>query len=128
MQFQLITPEKIYFTGEASMVTIPGADGMFGVMSGHKPFISTLKPGVITIEPIEGDIRKVLVLSGIAEVTPERCQVLAEVAQDCSEVTPADAAKSLSDAQALIADAATDAEKKHAKHQLALAQALVSSF
>jgi F-type H+-transporting ATPase subunit epsilon len=79
---QLITPEKIFFEGEASYVQVPGAEGEFGVMVGHMPFISTLKPGIVGIELPGGGRKEFTVTGGIAEVTAERCTLLVEKASE----------------------------------------------
>jgi F-type H+-transporting ATPase subunit epsilon len=78
MKVQLITPEKIMFEGDASMVTAPGAEGDFGVLPGHMNLISTLKPGIISIEPSAGEKREVPITGGIAEITPDRATFLIE--------------------------------------------------
>ena len=124
MQLQLITPEKILFSGEIDMVTAPGSEGEFGVLQGHAPFVSTLKPGVIRIDLPDNQKRRMAVLSGFAEVTPERCIILAETAQDCSNVTPSQAEANLVDARRRVDDAITDDEKKSAAQALALAEAV----
>lgn len=124
MQLQIITPEKIFFKGEAEMVTIPGALGEFGVLSGHAPFVSTLKPGVIAVDLADKSKRKIVVLSGLAEVTPEQCTVLAETAED---VTAVDVQTRLSQAKKAAADAVTEDEKKKAAHQLAIVELFANS-
>ncbi len=80
MQLHIITPEKTLFSAEAAMVVVPGTEGDFGVLPGHAPFISSLKPGVITIDTEGGKQQKIAVMGGFAEVVPERCTVLAETA------------------------------------------------
>jgi F-type H+-transporting ATPase subunit epsilon len=80
MRLQLITPEKILFDGDVEMVTIPGAEGEFGVLSGHAPFVSTLREGEIVIDIARGEQKKIPVKDGIAEVTPDKCTVLIEAA------------------------------------------------
>lgn len=82
MKLQLITPEKTSFEGDIAGVQIPGAMGDFGVLPGHAPFVSTVREGVVTIELSGGGTRQVNVTGGIAEVTPERCIVLADSAAD----------------------------------------------
>lgn len=79
MQLSIITPEKTLFAAEAAMVTIPGSEGVFGVLPKHAPFISSLKPGVITIDTVDGKQQTIEVTGGFAEVVPERVVVLAEV-------------------------------------------------
>lgn len=126
MQFQLITPEKIYFEGPAQMVTIPGSQGEFGVLPGHAPFVATLRPGVVSIAQAEG-ARRVVVLSGLAEVTAGHCVVLAETAEDCTDITPAQAQARLAKARAANEEAVTEQEKKQATYELAVAEALVAA-
>ena len=128
MQFQLVTPEKIFFSGEAAMVTIPGTLGEFGVLPGHAPFVSTLRPGIITIELPDHQKKKLVVLSGLAEVVPDHCVVLAESAEDCSTITQADAQARLAEAKKALDDAITDAQKKDAAFRLEVAETLAASF
>lgn len=125
MQLQLITPEKILFEGEAQQVQVPGTEGEFGVLTGHAPFISTLKPGVITITLEDGATQKIGVLGGIAEVLPERCTLLIENAKDVSSITQADAQSQLDEAKAALSDAETDGDKKLAEAKIALAEAVL---
>ncbi len=80
MHLQLITPEKILFSGEVELATIPGTEGDFGVMTGHAPFISTLREGTITLALPGGEQRTVAVKGGIAEIVPERGTLLIEQA------------------------------------------------
>jgi len=79
MHLSIITPEKTLFSAEARMVTIPGTEGEFGVLPRHAPFISSLRPGAITIDTTDGKQQTIEITGGFAEVTPERCTVLAEI-------------------------------------------------
>jgi F-type H+-transporting ATPase subunit epsilon len=81
VQFELVTPERLVLSTEVEMVVVPGAEGNFGVLPGHAPLISTIRPGMIDIYETRPTISdRIFVVSGIAEVTPERCTVLAEEA------------------------------------------------
>src|SRR5579862_2736148 len=81
--FELVTPERLIVSAEVEMVVVPGTEGNFGVLPGHAPLISTIRPGNIDIYETRPTIsRRIFVVSGIAEVTPERCTVLAEEAMD----------------------------------------------
>jgi F-type H+-transporting ATPase subunit epsilon len=63
------------------MVVVPGSEGNFGVLPGHAPFISTIRPGTVDIYEGRATIsQRIFVVGGIAEVTPERCTVLADEA------------------------------------------------
>lgn len=76
--FDLVSPEQLLLSEEADMVTIPGAEGELGVMAGHAPIITTLKPGVITVSGAPA--KKFIVFGGFAEINAEKITVLAEEA------------------------------------------------
>lgn len=78
MKVQLITPERILFEGDAAYVQVCGSQGEFGVLPNHAPFISTLKEGNIAIDLSSGEKKEFHVISGVAEVLPERVTLLVE--------------------------------------------------
>jgi len=80
VQFELVTPERLLLSDMVEMVVIPGTEGNFGVLPGHAPLISTIRPGMIEIYEGQTIMRQIFIVSGIAEVTPERCTVLADEA------------------------------------------------
>ena len=80
VEFELVTPERLLLSQMVEMVVVPGTEGDFGVLPGHAPLISTIRPGMIEIYQGQTVTRRVFVLSGIAEVTRERCTVLADEA------------------------------------------------
>ena len=82
VQFELVTPERLVLSAEVEMVVVPGTEGNFGVLPGHSPLISTIRPGNIEIYENRAVTERIFIVSGIAEVTPERCTVLAEEAMD----------------------------------------------
>src|SRR5262245_37007220 len=67
--FDLVSPEKLLFSGEVTQVDLPGEEGEFGVLAEHAPYIATLKPGVLTIYR-DGSQQRVVVRGGFAEVAP----------------------------------------------------------
>ncbi len=77
--FELVTPERLVFSGEASQVVVHGIEGDFAVLAGHSPFISTLRPGILDVTLAQGR-QQLLVKKGVAEVDPERLTVLAQTA------------------------------------------------
>jgi F-type H+-transporting ATPase subunit epsilon len=91
------------------MVIVPGGDGDFGVLPGHIPMISTVRPGVIEVQDGGKIVRRFMVAGGFAEVTRERCTVLAEEAQPFEDVSADQLAKRLRDAQEALAEAAPTA-------------------
>jgi F-type H+-transporting ATPase subunit epsilon len=80
VQFELVTPERLVVSEMVEMVVVPGTEGNFGVLPGHAPLISTIRPGMIEIYEGHTVTRQIFIVSGIAEVTPERCTVLADEA------------------------------------------------
>jgi F-type H+-transporting ATPase subunit epsilon len=88
--FDIVSPERLLLSDEADMVTVPGSEGDFGVLAGHMPLISTLRPGVIDIRGgnESGDLR-FFVLGGFAEANPRKLTVLAEEAIPMTSVDAA---------------------------------------
>ncbi|ARP98914.1 F0F1 ATP synthase subunit epsilon [Pseudorhodoplanes sinuspersici] len=77
--FDLVSPEELLISGEVEQVDIPGAEGDFGVLAGHAPLVTTLRPGIMTIKR-NGSEEKVVIFGGFAEVSPTGLTVLADVA------------------------------------------------
>ena len=83
--FDLVSPEKIAFSGEVDQVDVPGLEGDFGVLAGHAPFVAAMRPGILTV--ITGSTReKIIVLGGLAEISEKGLTVLAEVATSIAEL------------------------------------------
>src|SRR6516165_303670 len=80
LEFELVTPERLLLSEMVEMVVVPGTEGNFGVLPGHAPLISTIRPGMIAIYRGQTVTRQIFIASGTAEVTPERCTVLADEA------------------------------------------------
>ncbi len=79
LHFELVSPEKLVFSGEVTQVDLPGAEGDFGVMEGHAPLVTTLRPGIMTVFAA-GAQQKIVVLGGFAEVSDKGLTVLADTA------------------------------------------------
>lgn len=80
VNFELVTPERLILSETVEMVVVPGTEGNFGVLPGHAPLISAIRPGTIDIYEGRAITQRFFVVGGIAEVTPERCTVLADEA------------------------------------------------
>jgi F-type H+-transporting ATPase subunit epsilon len=80
VQFELVSPEKLLLSEAVEMVVIPGTEGNFGVLPGHSLLISTIRPGVIDVYDGGSIGERIFISGGFAEVTPERCTVLADEA------------------------------------------------
>jgi F-type H+-transporting ATPase subunit epsilon len=79
LHFELVSPEKLVFSGEVEQVDVPGAEGDFGVLAGHAPMVTTLRPGVLTVKAA-GSEQKIVVLGGFAEVSAKGLTILADTA------------------------------------------------
>ena len=124
-KFDLVTPQATFFSGAAHLVEAPGTLGEFGVLAGHMPFISTLKPGVVKVHDENNDITRLFVVGGLAEVNPKSCTILAEQVVDLASITSADAETRLVKAQAAAENVFEEDAKIVAAQEVAVAQALV---
>jgi F-type H+-transporting ATPase subunit epsilon len=101
--FDLVSPEKLAFSGEVDQVDVPGWEGDFGVLAGHAPVVAAVRPGILTI--ISGGTRtKVIVLGGLAEVSDDRLTVLADVATSIDEVDRAEFADKIAEMQEKLSE------------------------
>jgi F-type H+-transporting ATPase subunit epsilon len=85
LHFELVSPEKLVFSGEVQQVDVPGAEGDFGVLEGHAPLVTTLRPGILTVHG-SGGAQRIVVLGGFAEVSSEGLTVLADMAEAAEDV------------------------------------------
>jgi F-type H+-transporting ATPase subunit epsilon len=94
--FDLVSPEKMAFSGEVDQVDVPGSEGDFGVLAGHAPVVAGVRPGIITV--FTGDTHeKFIVLGGVAEVSEKGLTVLTEVATSMDELDKAKLAETISE-------------------------------
>jgi F-type H+-transporting ATPase subunit epsilon len=84
-KFDLVSPEKLLFSGEVEQVDVPGAEGDFGVLAGHAPAVATLRPGILTVHA-GGTAQKIVVLGGFAEVSADGLTVLADSAEAADDI------------------------------------------
>ncbi|MFQ5984096.1 MAG: F0F1 ATP synthase subunit epsilon [Alphaproteobacteria bacterium] len=124
VSFELVSPERLLFTAEVDMVVVPGSEGDFGVLPGHAPLISTLRPGVIDVWEDNKVTKRLFVGEGFAEVTAERCTVLADEASPLEELDRAAVEKRVHEAESDLKDAETEAERVRAEQALGIARAM----
>ncbi len=108
VEFELVSPERLLVSEQVDMVVVPGAEGDFGVLPRHAPLISTLRPGTIRIYTGREVRRSIFVAGGFAEVTPERCTVLAEEAIPVEDLDKARIEQDIKDLSQDLAEAKTD--------------------
>jgi F-type H+-transporting ATPase subunit epsilon len=101
--FDLVSPEKLAFSGEVDQVDVPGVEGDFGVLAGHAPVVAAVRPGILTITS-GGTHQKVIVLGGLAEVSENRLTVLADVATSLEDLDRARFAETISEMEQKLAE------------------------
>ena len=97
--FDLVSPEKLAFSGEVDQVDIPGVEGDLGVMAGHAPTVAAIRPGILTIT-VGGKHEKIIVLGGLAEVSEKGLTVLADVATSLDDLDRAQFAAQIAEMEA----------------------------
>lgn len=111
--FELVSPERLVFSGAVSWVDVPGSEGDFSVGAGHAPFIAILRPGILTMRG-EGAPRRFFVRGGFAEANPAGLTVLAERATPVEEINAEQLRQLIKDAEEDVADARSDEAKQKA--------------
>ena len=101
--FELVSPDKISFSGEVDQVDVPGAEGDFGVLAGHAPLIALLRPGLMTVSA-GGEKTKLVVLGGFAEVGSDGLTVLADVAASLEDFDRAELRAEIAEMEARAKD------------------------
>ena len=126
---EIVSPEKLLLSRSVDMVVIPASEGDMGVLEGHTPMIVTLRGG--TIDLYEGDkvTDRFYVGGGFAEVTPERCTVLANESKPVAELDKTEGERRLTEAEALYAkiDPTDVVEEELALDRIQAARALVEA-
>lgn len=126
-QFELVSPEKLVLSEAVEMVVVPGSEGYFGVLPRHAPLISTLSPGVIDIHEGGSVKQRIFVAGGFAEVTGERCTVLAEEAMPLDEIDTAKADKEIADIRDVLKDVTEDVERAKLEGRIATLEAMITA-
>ena len=112
--FDLVSPERLLLSTEAEMVTVPGSDGYMGVLKGHEPVITTLRPGMIDVKGMDGSDTRFFIRGGFADVSADKITVLAEEAIPMSEMDLAILDQRIKDAEEILAAAQSDAARHRA--------------
>jgi F-type H+-transporting ATPase subunit epsilon len=86
--FELVSPERLIISKDVSMVVVPGSEGLFGVLPRHTSMLSALAPGVVDVYEADVITERLFVVNGFAEVTGDRCTVLAEDVIPIEELNP----------------------------------------
>ncbi len=130
INLEIVSPEKLLLSRDVDMVVIPASEGDMGVLEGHAPMMVTLRGGVVSL--YEGDrvIETLFVAGGFAEVTPERCTVLAGEAMPVNELDRTEAEQRLRDAEEAHnqVDGANPVEEELALERVHSARAMMEAL
>jgi len=128
IQFELVSPERLLLSEPVEMVVVPGVEGDFGVLPGHAPLVSTVRPGVIAVFEGGKVVQRIFVARGFAEVTGERCTVLAEQAMPVTNIDRAATEGDIRDAREDLSEAKDDAERARLESRIAVAEAKLAAL
>jgi F-type H+-transporting ATPase subunit epsilon len=126
IQFELVSPERLLVSQAVEMVVVPGAEGDIGVLPGHAPLISNVRPGIIAVFENNKVAKRIFVAGGFAEVTPERCTVLAEAATLLEDIDRAAVEVEMRNAREDLADAKDDATRDRLEQAIAVGEAKIA--
>ena len=125
LHFELVSPERLLMSDDVDAVEIPGTEGDMGILPGHAPVLSTLRPGVLVVTR-GGKNERIFVRGGFAEVNPQGLTVLAEVAIPVAELDAGRIAQQVKNAEDDVNDAKTDETRRRAQESLDHLKALES--
>jgi len=129
VSLEIVSPEKLLLSRPVDMVVLPASEGDMGVLEGHSPTIVMLRGGTISL--YEGDrvTDQLFVAGGFAEVTPDRCTVLANEVVPVAEVSRAEGERRLAEAETAyeVADKTDTALEDEALDRIQVARAMVEA-
>jgi F-type H+-transporting ATPase subunit epsilon len=128
LSFELVSPERLLLSREVEMVVLPGAEGDIGVLPQHAPMITKVRPGILVVFENGQPTERIFVGGGIAEITSERCTVLADEAMPLDTLDRAAAEAQISDARDDLADAKSDFERDKAEGRIAVGEAKLAAI
>lgn len=123
VEFELVSPEEILLTQPVDMVVVPGGEGYYGVLVGHIPMITNLKPGTIAIYEDERVVDRWFVTGGFAEVTQERCTVLVDSVLSVKSLDRAEVEQEIKN----LDEDYQDADSEEERDQIMLKQRLAAA-
>lgn len=128
IQFELVSPEEKLVSEELYLAEIPGDEGVFGVMNGHASLVSSLKPGVVKLHKTQGgDVRRIFIAGGFADVSAKNCTILAEEAIDVSKIDVANVEKQLADLNDDLGLAEGAIDQQRVKDKITVAKAKITA-
>jgi len=127
LHLEFVSPEAVLFSGDVDQVDLPGIEGDMGILAGHAPLVTPLRPGVVTVIR-DGEREPVVVIGGFAEVGPSGLTVLADKAVPRADFDMATLAAEIKDTEEDVADAKDDAGRDKLSHHLGQLKALQAAL
>ena len=127
VELELVSPEKLLLSREVDMVVIPGAEGDMGVLPQHSPAITTLRPGTIVIYESGAMTDRIFIAGGFAEVSDNRCTVLAEEAMPVEDIDKASAEQALTVARHDVGAAENNSQRNAAETAATVSEAKIQA-
>ena len=124
----VVSAERSIFSGEAKFVALPGESGELGILPGHIPLITRIRPGSVRIEKSDGDEEFVFVAGGYLEVQPDRVTVLADTAIRGHDLDEAKAIEAKKRAEEAMQNRGTDFDLALAQSEFAMAAAQLAAI
>ena len=124
----VVSAEQSIFSGEAKFVALPGESGELGILHGHTPLITRIRPGSVRIEKADGDEEFVFVAGGYLEVQPDRVTVLADTAIRGHDLDEAKAIEAKKRAEEAMQNRGTDFDLALAQSEFAMAAAQLAAI
>jgi F-type H+-transporting ATPase subunit epsilon len=125
IRLEVVTPEKQVVNDRAQIVMVPGSLGEFGVLSGHTPFMTSLKTGAIHYRDQDGKDQYVFVSGGFSEALPDKVTVLAESAEKMEDIDPERAKAAMERAEKRLAQDRAKEQVDNDRAKAALERAVV---
>ncbi len=116
--FELVSPERLLFSGDVEAVVVPATEGQFTVLKDHAPTMATLKPGVVEVDLASGK-QRLFVRGGFADVSASGLRILAEQAVPLEELDAARIEAEIKNAEEDMADAKSDETRRVAAEKIA---------
>lgn len=127
LHFEFVSPESVLFSGDVDQVDLPGIEGDLGVLPGHAPMVTLLRPGIVTIMR-EGRREPVVVVGGFAEMGPSGLTVLADRAGAREDFDLESLADDIRDTEEDVADCKDDAQRDKLVRRLDQLRALQAAL
>ena len=127
VEFELVSPEKLLLSRKVDMVVVPGAEGDMGVLPQHSPAITTVRPGTIVVYEGGAVTDRIFIAGGFAEVSNNRCTVLAEEAMPVEDIDKNAVEQALSTARDKVSSASSDAARNTLEIAVTVAEAKIQA-